>query len=91
MLRILLLNVFHSKFIDDQTEADGLHVVLPQTGSCLALAVTMPHKPLLEKFLGNDAGLGQAVHSLADLAIDEPVGCGNQSEIVVLDDIVRHV
>jgi hypothetical protein len=37
----------------------------------------MLRKPLLKKFLGNDAGLGQAVHSLVDLAIDEPVGCGD--------------
>jgi hypothetical protein len=51
----------------------------------------MLFEAFLEQLLGNDTGLWEAVHPLLYLAVDVAIGGGFVAEIVVLDDVVRHV
>ncbi len=57
MLRILFVDIFYPKIVDDQAEADGVRVMLPQAGGPLTLAVPVLPKALFEEFLGNYTGL----------------------------------
>ncbi len=45
----------------------------------------------LEKLLGNDTGLWQAIHPLLYFAVDIAIGGGFVPEVLVLNDVVRHV
>jgi hypothetical protein len=45
----------------------------------------------LEKLLGDDTGLWQAIHPLLYFAVDIAIGGGFVPEVVVLNDVVRHV
>jgi hypothetical protein len=45
----------------------------------------------LEKLLGNDTGLWQAVYPILYLTVDIAVGTGLVPEVIVLEDVFRHV
>ena len=49
------------------------------------MTVSMLAKAFFEKVLGNDTGLGQAVHTLLYLTVNVAIVGGFATEIVVLD------
>jgi hypothetical protein len=91
VLGVLLTGVFDSKVVDDQRERNGTPLVLPQTGSGLALRIAMFLQSFGEEFLCYDPRLGESVHALADLAVHVSIRGCDVAQFVVLDDIVRHV
>jgi hypothetical protein len=46
---------------------------------------------VLEKLLGDDTGLWQAIHPFLYFTVDIAIGGGFVPEVVVLDDVVLHV
>ena len=61
----------------------------PEARSVLALAVTLFGKSLLEELVGNDAGLGEAVHSFPNFDVDPSVFVNQVPEVVFYDDLFR--
>ena len=57
MLRFLLANILYPKIVDNEGEADEVGVMLPETGGCLALTISMLFEALFEKLLGDDTSL----------------------------------
>ncbi len=55
----------------------------------LALVVTLFGKSLLKELAGNDAGLGEAVHSFPNFDVDPSVFVNQVPEIVFYDDLFR--
>ncbi len=63
MLRILFVDIFYPKVVNDQAATDGACVVLPQARGYSTLGVPVLHEALFKEFLGNYTGLWQAIHS----------------------------
>ena len=70
---MLLANVFDSEIVDDERELHRAPRVFPETGDARALEVTLVVEALFEKLLGQNAGLGEAVHALSHFDIDKTV------------------
>jgi hypothetical protein len=91
MISFCFVYICYSKIVNNQGVTDGPSVVLPKVWCGCTLAITLFSKSFFQELLGNNAGLGQAIHSLPDLAVDKAVGRGDCSKLVMFDDIVRHV
>jgi hypothetical protein len=90
-LLVLHTDILYPKVVDNEGEADGTCVLFPQTGGCLALAVSVFLEAFFEQLLGNDTCLWKAVHPLLNLAVVVDVRGGFAAKVVVLDDVVWHV
>ena len=55
----------------------------------LALAGTLFGKSLLKELVGNDAGLGEAVHSFPNFDVDPSVFVNQVPEVVFYDNLFR--
>ncbi len=61
----------------------------PEARSVLALVITPFGQSLFEELVGNDAGLGEAIHAFTNLDIDPSVIVDQVPEVVFFDDLVR--
>jgi hypothetical protein len=73
VVNVVHVGYFYSNIIDNEAEDDAAPDVTPEARSALALVVTLFGKSLLEELYGNDAGLGEAVHSFPDFDVDPSV------------------
>ena len=60
---------FDAKVVNDETEDDTAPQVPPEARGVLALVVSFFGKALFEELVGKDAGLGEAIHPLADFNV----------------------
>jgi hypothetical protein len=89
VVHVIHVCYFYSKIIDDEAENDAAPDVMPEARSVLALVVTLFGKSLLEDLVGNDAGLGEAVHSFPNFDVDPSVFVNQVPEVVFYDDLFR--
>ena len=68
VLDIFLVDVLHSKIIDNEAETDGAPAVSPVTRSYLTLGVPCFVESLGEEVLSNDTRLGKTLHATPYLA-----------------------
>ena len=71
MFHVLVVDVLYSKVIDNKSEADGTPIMMPVTRCNPALAISCEEEALDEKVLGDDACLGEAIHTMFDFTIRE--------------------
>ncbi len=89
MVHVVHVGYFYSKIIEDKAENDAAPDVMPEAGSVLALVVTFFKKLFLNDLVGNDAGLGEAVHSFPNFDVDPSVVVNQVPEVVFYDDLLR--
>ena len=73
VVNVFLTFVFYAKIIDDQREGDGPGGVFPKTWGLFTLKVSVRGKAFLEKFVGQDAYLGEAPHRSLHFQIYVPL------------------
>jgi len=88
-VHVVHVGYLYSKIIDNEAENDAAPDVTPEARNVLALVVTFFGKSLLEELVGNDAGLGEAVHSFPNFDVDPSVFVNLVPEDVFYDDLLR--
>ena len=78
---------FDAEIVDDQREQDGASAVAPKAVGVATGIVAVLSKMADKAFIGDQAGLWQAVHAFADLDKDKAVGHEGQ-EVVLGQDAV---
>ena len=73
MFGVFAADIFDAEVVDDETEGDGTGVVTEEAGCVFAWVVAGLGKVCDEAFMGDDAGLGEAVHAFADFDHDGAV------------------
>ena len=58
-----------SEIVDNETKDDVVPYVPPEAGGVLALVVPFLCKALFEELVGEDAGLGEAIHSFSNFNV----------------------
>ena len=87
MLGIGLVDVFDNKFVNYKTESNFVCRVVPEAWRVAGQEVSKPGEILCGGSMCDLAGLGEAVHSLADL--DEDVAVLDKWwEILGIDDLL---
>ena len=66
---VILVDVFDSKIVDNEGEADWAPVVCPVSWGELALFVAGDDESFLEELLCNNSCLGESVHSSSSVGI----------------------
>jgi len=89
VVNVVHVGYFYSNIIDDEAENDAAPEVALEARSALALVVTFFGESLLEELVGNDAGLGEAVHSFPNFDVDPSVFVNQVPEVVFYDDLLR--
>ena len=79
----------YPKIVNNEAENYPMPDVTPEARSVLALVVTPFGQSLFEELVGNDAGLGEAVHAFSNFDIDPSVVIDQVPEIVFDDDLIR--
>ena len=87
VVHVIHVGNFYSKIIDDEAENDAASDVTPEARSVLALVVSFFGKSLLEELVGNDAGLGEAIHSFPNFDVDPSNFVNQVLEVVFYDDL----
>ncbi len=75
MIDVFLTHIFHSKIVLSQCEQDKACGMLPQTGGVWTLTISVWEQMLLQQFVCQNAGLGEAPHCAAHLKVNNPVQC----------------
>jgi hypothetical protein len=88
---MFFLNVFYPKVVDDKRKSDWAPLIGSQPWHCFALVEPVFLQPFFQELLGNDPRLREPVHALADFAVDVPVICCNVEQVVMCNDVFRHV
>ncbi len=88
---VLFAHILYPEVVDNEGENNGTSVVFPQAWGRLALAIAMLLQAFLKKLLGNDPSLWQTILSLLYLTVDIAIMGDFVPELVVLNDIFRHV
>ena len=89
VLRVLLINVFHPKVINNKGEGDGRSVVGPQGRGMLAGGISEFGKVCCELVVGKLAGLLKAWHALPNFNID-PIVASELKKVVLLLNFWRN-
>ena len=82
MVHVTLALLLNSKIIYYQTETDESRLMLPKTGGGLALVGSLVAKALLQKLLGYNSYVGQAVHALTHASDDIPLVVNQFPQVV---------
>ncbi len=88
MFDVVLIGVLYSEVIDNKGEADWAPVMTPVSWGDLALPVPRLLEVFGEEVLGNDAGLGKAVHPTLYFTEDVAICVDLVAESISLDDIL---
>jgi hypothetical protein len=73
MVEVFYPNIVHPTFINYEAELDGMPFVAPEAWDGFGLVISFCKKAGLEKIVGKNASLGQAITALANLEVDAPV------------------
>ncbi len=88
MVDVGLVDVLHTKIVNNQGEADWVPFVAPVSRGYFALLVACFVESFGEEVLGDDAGLRKAVHSLSYFAENIVICIYFVTEFVFIDDIL---
>ncbi len=88
MFDVFLVDVLHSKVVDNEGEADWAPIVMPIFWCDLALLVPCLVEALGEEVLSNNAGLREAVHPALHFAENVAVCVRFVMESVFIDDVL---
>ncbi len=91
VLGMLFPDVFYPKVVDNDGQGDWMPLMCPQPRHCFPLGVAVLLQSFCQELLGNDARLREPVHALVDFAVDIPVGCCNVKQLIMFNDVLRHV
>jgi len=69
VIEVFCSNIFYSKVINNEAELDGTPFVAPEARGGFHLIVTFNKKAGSEKIIGQDAGLGQTIATLANFEV----------------------
>jgi len=89
VVHVIHVGDFYPKIVDDEAENCTTPDVTPEARCVLALVVTSFEHSLFEELVGNDAGLGEAVHAFLNFDIDPSIIVDQVPEVVFDDDLVR--
>ncbi len=78
--------VLDAKVVGNEAEGDVVALVTPEAGGSRRGGVAVFGKVGGEANIGNEAGLFEAVHALADFNVDPSVRGSNVVQVVLLDD-----
>jgi hypothetical protein len=91
VLGVFFPNVFYPKAVNDKRKSDWTPLMHPQPRHCFALGVAMFLQPFCQEFLGKDPRLREPVHALADFSVSVPARCCNVEQVIMFNDVLRHV
>jgi len=89
MVHVVHVRDFYPEIVDDEAENYIMPDVTPEAPCVLALVVTPFGQSLFEELVGDDAGLGEAVHAFSNFDIDPSVVVDQVPDVVFDDDLVR--
>jgi hypothetical protein len=89
VVHVIHVGDFYPEIVNDKAENYTTPDVTPEARSVLALVVTPLGQSLFEELVGDDAGLGEAVHAFLNFNIDSSVLVDQVPEVVSYDDLVR--
>jgi len=87
VVHVVHVGDFYPKIIDDEAENYATPDVSPEARSVLALVVTLFGQSLFEELVGDNAGLGEAIHAFANFNIDSSFVVDQVLEVVFDDDL----
>ena len=87
MAGVLLADIFDSKVVNDERARDRSGFVVPKTRGEVGRFVPVLVEVFFEALVGDDAGLWETVHALADFDVDPPI-LNKREEIVLIDDFL---
>jgi hypothetical protein len=73
MVEVFDSNIFDPKVIYNETELDGAPFVAPETRGGISFIVAFGKEVRTEEIIGQDAGLGKATATLANLEVDPTI------------------
>jgi len=88
-VHVLHVGDFYPKIVDDEAENNTSPDVTPEARSVLALVVALFGQSLFEELVGNDAGLGEAIHSFSNFNVYPSFFVDQVLEVVFYDDFFR--
>ena len=89
MGHVLHVGDFNTKIVDDKAENNILPDVTPEARGVLTLVVALCRQLLFEELVGDDAGLGEAVHSFSNFNVYPSFFVDQVPEVVLYDDFFR--
>ncbi len=76
VVHVIHVSDFYPKIVNDKAENYAAPDMTPEARRVLALVIIPFRQSLFEELVGNDAGLGETIHALANFNIDPSVvGC----------------
>jgi len=87
---ILFVSVLDSKVVHDEGESDRACVMMPEAWGYGAWCIPMGGKELLELLVGQEPGLGEAIHAALNFNIDVPIVDQGVEPVVVHDVSGEH-
>ena len=79
-------DIFNPNIVNDKGKMDTAGVGLPESMCVTDGAVAVFGEVLLKKLLGDDAGLGKAVHTFSYFHVDPAFFINNIAKVVSEDD-----
>jgi hypothetical protein len=89
MFDVFLVDVLHSKVIDNEGEANWVPIVMPISWCDLALLVPFLVEGLGEEVLSNNAGLREAIHPASHFTENVAICVRFVTKSVFIDDVLR--
>jgi hypothetical protein len=88
-LHVIHVGDFYPRIVNDKAENYAAPDMTPEARSVLALVINPFGQSLFEELVGDDAGLGEAIHAIANFDIDPSVVVDQVPEVVFFDDLIR--
>ncbi len=88
IVNVFLVDVLHSKVVDNKGEADWVPIVTPISWCDLALLVPCLVKALGEEVLSNNSSLREAIHPMSHFAENIAVCVRFVTESIFIDDVL---
>ena len=89
VVHVIPVGDFYSEIVNNKADNYAAPDMTPEARSVLALVITPFGQLLFEELVGDDAGLGEAIHALTNFDIDPSVVVDQVPEVVFFDDLVR--
>jgi len=89
VVHVLYVGDLNTKIVDDEAENNTSSDVTPEARGVLALVVALCGQSLFEELVGDDAGLGEAVHSFSNFNVHPSFFVDQVPEFVFCDDFFR--
>ena len=84
---MLFSNIFNAEVVYHESEADWSCVVFPETGGVDDFVVAVFGEALFMQFIGQNTGLGEAIHCSTNFRINIAV-FDFIAEVILVDDVV---